>query len=154
MLIGVLLLLTWLILLIRYPMRAAPISLGALLGLGLVATWVIWQEQREAHRLEQIEVRMQYDAQGCPAGRPLQVMIENRGTAALMALRWDVAAHSPGSDLDLVQSGYDAPRYSGPGSLAAGESWVSCLPLPSLRPGYRASQLEFRAQRLQGHFAD
>ena len=32
MLIGALLILTWLVLLIRYPLRAVPISLGAVLG--------------------------------------------------------------------------------------------------------------------------
>ena len=35
MLIGALLILTWLVLLIRYPLRAVPISLGAVLGLAL-----------------------------------------------------------------------------------------------------------------------
>ena len=47
MLIGALLILTWLVLLIRYPLRAVPISLGAVLGLALVAGWVLWQEHRE-----------------------------------------------------------------------------------------------------------
>ena len=37
MLIGALLIATWVILLVRYPLRALPISLGAVLGLGLVA---------------------------------------------------------------------------------------------------------------------
>ncbi|MGK9064815.1 multidrug transporter [Stutzerimonas chloritidismutans] len=154
MLIGALLILTWVILLVRYPMRAVPISLGALLGLGLVAAWVIWQEQREAHLLGQIHVRVEYDPKRCGAGQPLRAELENRSPRTLTALRWDLKAHSPGSDLDLVQSGYDNPRYSGPGDLQPGEQWTACLPLPPLRPGYQASQLRFQALRLQGRFAD
>ena len=42
MLIGALLILTWLVLLLRYPAKALPISLSAVLGLGLVALWVVW----------------------------------------------------------------------------------------------------------------
>ncbi|MGV8520666.1 multidrug transporter, partial [Pseudomonas aeruginosa] len=37
MLIGALLVLTWVILLVRYPAKALPVSLAALAGLGLVA---------------------------------------------------------------------------------------------------------------------
>lgn len=37
MIIGALLILTWLVLLLRYPAKALPISLAAVGGLGLVA---------------------------------------------------------------------------------------------------------------------
>ena len=37
MFIGVLLVITWLILLLRYPAKALPVSLAAAFGLGLVA---------------------------------------------------------------------------------------------------------------------
>jgi len=154
MLIGALLIITWLILLIRYPLRALPISLGALLGLGLVALWVIWQEQREARLLEQLDLRLVYEPDACPAARPLQATLDNHSTKPLRSLRWNVTAHSPGSVLNLVGSSYDAPQYGGAGDLQPGERWQSCLPLPQLRAGYRASTLEFRAERLQGHFAD
>lgn len=153
MLIGALLIVTWLILLIRYPLRALPISLGALLGLGLVAAWVIWQEQREAQLLAQLELRLVYAPDTCPATRPLQVTLDNHSPKALRSLRWNVTAHSPGSALNLVGSNYDAPQYGGAGDLQPGERWQSCMPLPMLRAGYRASALEFRAERLQGHFA-
>lgn len=154
MLIGALLIVTWVILLIRYPLRALPISLGALLGLGLVALWVIWQERREEKLLGQLELRMAYAPDVCPASRPLQVTLDNHSPKALRNLRWNVTAHSPGSALNLVSSSYDAPQYGGAGDLQPGGRWQSCLPLPQLRAGYRASTLEFRAERLQGHFAD
>lgn len=154
MLIGALLLVTWVILLIRYPVRAIPISLGALLGLGLVAAWVVWQEQREEHLLAQLKLRLVYAPAICPAAQPLRITLDNHSSRALQSLRWDVAAYSPGGSLNLVTSNYDAPRYRGPGDLQPGQRWESCAPLPPLRQGYRSSSLEFRAERLQGHFND
>lgn len=152
MLIGALLILTWLVLLVRYPLRAVPVSLAALLGLGLVAGWVLWQEQRERMLLGRLELRLDYAPEHCPATQPLRISMRNDSGHALQSLRWDVAAYAPGSRTNLVQSTYDAPVYQGPGDLQAGEQWQSCLPLPPLRSGYRASTLEFRAENLQGHF--
>lgn len=154
MLIGALLVVTWVILLIRYPLRAAPISLGALFGLGLVAAWVIWQEQREEHLLAQLEVRLSYAPDTCPAGHPLRVTIDNHSPKPMRSLRWEIAAYSPGSGLNLVTSNYDAPRYSGAGDLGPDQQWESCVSAPPLRSGYRGGDLEYRAERIQGHFAD
>lgn len=153
MLIGVLLVVSWAILMIRYPMRAIPISLGALLGLGLVAAWVIWQEQRESHLLAQLEVQMHYSTQDCAAARPLHVTLTNHSAKSLKRLRWEVAAYSPGSSLNLVGSGYEDPQYQGSPDLQPNAQWQTCLPLPPIRAGYRASQLEFRAERLRGSFS-
>ena len=154
MLIGAFLIAAWLILLIRYPLRAVPISLGALLGLGVVAAWVIWQEQREEHLLGQLELRMSYAPTSCPAGLPLRIILDNHSPKPMRSLSWEVAAYSPGSSLNLVTSNYDAPQYRGPGDLQPGQRWHSCAPLPPLRAGYRSRNLDFRAERLQGHFAD
>ncbi|KEZ63924.1 multidrug transporter, partial [Pseudomonas amygdali pv. tabaci str. ATCC 11528] len=46
MFIGILLILTWLILLLRYPAKALPVSLAAAVGLGVVAAVVIWQDSQ------------------------------------------------------------------------------------------------------------
>ncbi|MBS7663723.1 multidrug transporter [Pseudomonas lalucatii] len=154
MLIGALLLLTWFILLIRYPGKALPISMAALLGLGLVASWVLWQESRESRHLAHLQLRLAYDPQRCPANRPLALELTNGSDAALQELRWQVAAYRPGESVNLARQLYESPRYSGPGELLPGASWQDCLPLPTLRSGYRASTLEFRAERLQGSFAD
>lgn len=154
MLIGALLVASWVILVIRYPLRAVPISLGALLGLGVVAAWVIWQEQREEHLLAQLELRLTYEPASCPAAQPLRITLDNHSQRPLRTLRWEVGAYAPGSGLNLVTSNYDAPQYRGPGDLQPGQRWLSCAPLPPLRPGYRSSSLEFRAERLQGHFEE
>jgi len=154
MLIGALLIVTWAILLIRYPRQAVPVSLGAALGLGVVIAWVIWQEQRQEHLLAQLELRMSYAPVDCSAGQPLRITLQNHSSEPMESLRWEVAAYSPGSTLNLVTSSYDAPQYQGPGDLQPGQSWISCAPLPPLRSGYRSSNLEFRAERLQGRFAN
>jgi hypothetical protein len=152
MLIGVLLVVSWLILLIRYPLKALPISMAALAGLVLVASWVLWQEGRDARYLAHLELRLHYDPQQCPADRPLAVSLKNGSDAALLQLRWEVAAYRPGNATNLAQRLYESPRYSGPGELLPGDSWNDCLPLPDLRSGYSPATLEFRAERLQGQF--
>ncbi|MDX1722836.1 MAG: multidrug transporter [Pseudomonas sp.] len=153
MLFGAILVLSWLVLLIRYPSKALPISLAALIGLGLVASWVLWQESRETRHLAHLQLRLVYDPQGCPANRPLALTLKNGSSAALLELRWQIAAYRPGDSANLAERLYESPRYSGPGELLPGATWQDCLPLPTLRSGYRASTLEFRAERLQGSFS-
>ena len=154
MLIGALLIVTWVILLVRFPLRAIPISLGAALGLGLVAAWVIWQEQREQHLLAQLELRLTHAPDQCPASAPLRVLLRNHSSKPLQALQWEVAAYAPGGRVNLVEARHDSPRYDGPGDLQPEERWEACAPLPALRPGYRASTLQFTAERLRGQFAN
>ncbi|MCM2460831.1 multidrug transporter [Pseudomonas sp. CG7] len=154
MLIGVLLVITWLILLLRYPAKALPVSLAAFIGLGLVAVWVLWQERRETRQLERLELRLSYAPGQCPADRPLSLTLKNNNDVPLLELRWRVAAYAPGDTINLADSPYDAPRYRGPGELQAGADWQDCLPLPPLRPGYRPQTLEFRAERLHGSFSN
>ncbi|BBP63435.1 MULTISPECIES: multidrug transporter [Pseudomonas] len=154
MLIGVLLVITWLILLLRYPAKALPVSLAAFVGLGLVAAWVLWQENRENRQLDRLELRITYAPERCPADRPLSLNLNNGNDVPLTELYWRVAAYAPGDTLNLADNPYDAPRYRGPGELQPGASWQDCLPLPPLRPGYRAQSLEFRAERLHGSFSN
>ncbi len=154
MLIGVLLAISWLVLLIRYPGRALPISLGALLGLALVGSWLLWEEHRERSRLARLELRLEFQPAHCPADRPLQVYLHNGSDVPLRSLRWEIAAYTSGSDLNLARRGVRGSHYQAPEALKPGESWQSCLPLPELRPGYRPATLRFRAEALEGRFAD
>lgn len=55
MLIGALLILLWFILLLRYPLRALPISLGAAAAFALVVGWAILQDRQQARLLERLE---------------------------------------------------------------------------------------------------
>ena len=154
MLIGVLLIITWLILLLRYPSKALPVSMAALIGLALVAISVAWLDHRESQQLARLELRIVYDPVQCPADRPLQLTLQNRNTVPLVELGWRIAAYAPGDTVNLADNLYTAPRYRGPGELQPGASWQDCLPMPPLRAGYRPQTLEFRAERLQGSFAN
>jgi uncharacterized protein (DUF58 family) len=152
MLIGILLIVSWLILLLRYPAKALSVSLAALLGLGLVAAWVLWQDSLETRQLDRLQLRLSYSPEQCPPDRPLRVEIHNGNDVPLLTLRWRVAAYRPGDTVNLADNVYAAPRYRGPGELKAGGDWQDCLPAPPLRPGYRPETVEFRAEHLQGSF--
>jgi hypothetical protein len=154
MFIGVVLILTWLILLLRYPSKALPVSLAAAACLGVVAAVVVWQDSRETRQLARLELRLSYQPTQCPADRPLQVQLMNDNDAPLTELRWRVAAYASGDTVNLAENSYTAPRYRGPGELQPKAQWQDCLPLPPLRAGYRPQTLEFRAESLQGSFAD
>ncbi|WLG85813.1 multidrug transporter [Pseudomonas cucumis] len=154
MFIGVLLVITWLILLLRYPSKAVPVSMAAAVGLGLVAVWVFWLDTREVKQLARLELRITYAPERCPADRPLKLTMNNGNDVPLTELRWRIAAYAPGDTVNLADNQYSAPRYRGPGELQAGGHWEDCLPMPPLRPGYRPQTLEFRAERLQGSFSD
>ena len=153
MLIGIFLVITWIVLLVRYPSKALPISGAALFSLALVALWVIWMDTREAHRLARLEMRIAYDPQGCPGDRPLRLNLNNGNNVPMLELQWQIAAYAPGQTANLAENLYSAPRYRGPGELQAGADWQDCLPLPPLRAGYRPQTLEFRTERLQGSFS-
>ncbi|MFJ3482448.1 multidrug transporter [Pseudomonas sp. NPDC090202] len=153
MIIGAVLIFTWLVLLLRYPAKALPVSLAAAAGLAIVAAMVVWEDSRESRRLDRLQLLMDYRPQQCPAGRPLLVLIDNGNDVPLKELRWRVGAYAPGDTVNLTEDTYTAPRYRGPGELLPGSQWQDCMPLPPLRPGYRPQTLEFRAERLQGSFS-
>ncbi|WP_271410968.1 multidrug transporter [Pseudomonas sp. Q1-7] len=154
MLIGIVLILTWLILLLRYPAKALPLSMAAVAGLGLVAAWVLWQESIEENRFARLEIQLRLDPEQCPADRPLAITLRNGTDAVLQNFAWQVQAMRPGDTINLAQASYDRPRYLGPAELQPGASWQDCLPLPPIRQGYRAQSLEFRAADLRGTFVD
>lgn len=152
MLFGVVLAITWLILLLRYPTRALPLSLAALAGLAMLAGLLLWQDARHNARLESLTITLRHDRQQCPAERPLHISLHNPQAQRLDRLNWQIEAWLPGESINLVQVHYDNPRYSLPQPLPAGQTWQDCLPLPALRRGYRAASLEYRATNLHGVF--
>lgn len=154
MLIGALLALTWLILLIRYPSRALPVSLAALSCLALLVCWVVWQERQQEQHLAQLEITLSYDLQQCPPSQPLALNLHNGSDSNLQTLSWKVSAYAPQVSANLVENRYAEARYRGPGTLLPGARWQDCLILPALRAGYRASTLTFRAEQLRGRFVD
>ncbi len=70
MLYGILLIVTWIILLIRYPSRALPISGAGVVGLACVIAIAIWQDNSDARQLEHLELRIAYQpSSASPAAR-------------------------------------------------------------------------------------
>ncbi len=76
---GALLALTWLILLLRYPAKALPVSLVALTGLLLVGALVLWQDHRDQQRVAQLALTLQWDA-SCPHETPLRANLHQVGS--------------------------------------------------------------------------
>lgn len=144
---------TWLALLIRYPRRTLMIALPIFSGLLCIALWVQWQEKKTEALLAQVQIELRFAPQVCSADNPLHVRVFNSTDSLLGELRWQLVAQRPGEQVNLARADYNNPGYRLPRSLPAGESWESCLPLPALRPGYRADTLEFYARQLKGRFA-
>lgn len=144
--------LTWLALLLRYPKRTLMIGLPLLVILASIAAWLILEERSTQRQLDQLTIRMSYAPELCPPDTPLSVELSNNTDHALKDLHWRIAAYRPSENINLVETLFTQARYSGSSPLVAGAQWQKCLPLPSLRAGYRASTLEFYAERRQGRF--
>jgi hypothetical protein len=152
MIVGILLIFTWLVLLIRYPAKALPVSGAALALLAVVAAWVIWQQKHLDHQLERLKIRVVYDTSQCSSTKPLSVSVENTNDAVMSSLSWRIAAYFPGETSNLAQRDYARPQYQAPAGIQPGETWSECLATPPLRPGYRPETLEYRAEALEGVF--
>ncbi|MDY7218893.1 multidrug transporter [Denitrificimonas sp. JX-1] len=144
--------LTWLGLLLRYPARTLAIGVPILTVLGSIAIWLIIDERANQQRLDRLEMDISYAPNTCSPDTPILVQIRNNSDRALKDLKWRIAAYRPGESINLVQTLYAEFHYSSASPLAPNTQWQSCQPLPTLRPGYRASTLEFRIERRQGQF--
>ncbi|HZJ93515.1 MAG: multidrug transporter [Pseudomonas sp.] len=144
--------LTWLALLLRYPQRTLMIGVPLLTLLAGIAGWVILDERNNQHLLDHLDIQISYAPAQCSADTPLYVQLSNNTDKSLKDLQWRIAAYRPGENINLVETLFTEARYSSSSPLVAGAQWQTCLPTPSLRAGYRASTLEFRVERRQGHF--
>jgi len=152
MLPPVLIPLTWLALLLRYPKRTLAIGVPLLLILGSIAGWLILDQRNNQYLLDHLDMQISYAPTQCPTDTPLLVQLRNNTDQSLKDLQWRIAAYRPGENINLIETLYTESRYSSSSPLVSGTQWQTCLPLPSLRAGYRASTLEFRVERRQGHF--
>ena len=152
MIVGVFLLVAWLILLLKYPAKALPVSLAAIASLGIVAAWVVWQQKHLDHQLARLEVSLRFDPKQCSSVRPIATTIRNTQDTTLVSLSWRIAAYFPGDRNDLAANDYSRPSYTASQGISPGQTWSTCLPVPSLRHGYRAETLSYRAIALEGTF--
>ena len=149
MLFAIVLLLTWLILLIRYPRHALPILLLAAFSIGVLALAVAWSEARHAKQLKRVSLTLTYAPQRCPAQTPLELTLHNTSDYALSEVRFKVTAFAPEVSANLIQSGYAELCLPSSQRIDQGAHISTCLALPPLRPGYRPSGVSFAAQDLK-----
>ncbi len=152
MLPPVLIPITWIALLLRYPKRTLAIGVPLLVLLASIAGWLILDERNNQHLLDRLEMKISYAPQLCPPDTPLSVQLRNNTEQSLKDLQWRIAAYRPGENINLVETLFTEARYSSSSPLAPAAEWQTCLPMPSIRAGYRASTVEFRIERRQGHF--
>ncbi len=152
MLPPVLIPLTWLALLLRYPKRTLAIGLPLIAVLGSIAAWLILDQRNNQYLLDHLDMHISYAPEQCPAATPLLVQLRNNTDQSLKDLQWRIAAYRPGENINLIETLFAESRYTSSSPLVSGAQWQTCLPLPSLRAGYRASTLEFRVERRQGNF--
>ena len=144
--------LTWLVLLLRYPKRTLAIGVPVLLVLASIASWLILDQRSNQRQLDHLDMQISYAPTLCTPDAPLRVHLRNSTDQSLIDLQWRIAAYRPGENINLVETLFTEARYSSSSPLAPSAEWQTCLPLPSLRAGYRASTVEFRVERRQGNF--
>ena len=144
--------LTWIALLLRYPKRTLAIGVPIIVVLASIAGWLILDERNNQQLLDHLDIQISYAPTQCPPDTPLLVQLGNNTDKSLKDLQWRIAAYRPGENINLVETLFTEARYSSSSPLVAGAQWQTCLPMPSLRAGYRANTLEFRIERRQGSF--
>ena len=84
---------------------------AAAIGLGFVAMWVVWLDNREIKQLARLELRIAYAPEHCPADRPLQLKMNTGNHVPLTELRWRLAPSAPGATVNLADNQSHAPRH-------------------------------------------
>lgn len=152
MVLGVVLLLVWLILLLRFPRIMVPASLiivGLALLLGAIVATMQWLDSR---RVDQLDIRISYAPDGCEFGKPLRVDITNQSSDTAVSIRWRLLATQPGYNSNLVDTDTAAATYQMNQPLPPEAHWTGCYQVPRLRTGYRAPDLDYRTDRLRADF--
>ena len=146
---GIVLLLVWLVLLVRFPRLMLPAT-GILIGIAvLLAAGVGINQWRHDQRVSQIEISIHYAPDSCDFGKPLQVHINNPTSRTISQLDWQISATQPGYNTNLVNT---RNVYQIDQPLQNKEQWQQCYALPPLRSGYRATDLAFHAEQVHANF--
>ncbi|UAW98915.1 hypothetical protein KEM63_02740 [Halopseudomonas nanhaiensis] len=149
---GVVLLIVWLILLIRFP-RVMLRATGVLVIVaGVFAAGAAFWQWQQRQRVERIDFDIRYDAHSCNLAQPIRVRLINQSGRDAVQVHWELKAVQPGYSTNLVDTSSDAATYRTEKRLADGEAFEQCLPPPRLRSGYRARDLEYRADRIRVDF--
>lgn len=152
--LGITLLLIWLILLVRFPRIMLPVS-GVIVAITLLlaAGVGIWQ-WRHDQQVQQLEISVRHVPEQCDFGKPLQVSIHNTGQRTATHITWHLRAVQPGYNTNLLDTGVSDSIYQLSQPLPAAGQWQQCYSVPRLRSGYRASDLQYQAERVRAEFRD
>lgn len=151
--LGIVLLVVWLVLLFRFPRVMLPAS-GVIAALGLLlALFVIGRQWMENRQVDQLQVQVSYAPDGCEFGRPLRVQIENHSGRSASNIRWQLHASRPGYNTNLLDTSTTDSTVRLNETLAPGAAWQGCYRVPPLRSGFRAPDLNYRADNLRADFS-
>lgn len=152
MALGIVFLLVWLILLVRFPRIMFPAS-GILVAIFLLlaAAVGIWQWRHE-QQVSRLEFSIHYTPHTCDFGKPLQVRIHNTSHRTTSHLSWQLRATQPGYNTNLLDIGVTSNTYQLSLPLHPDEQWQKCYALPPLRRGYRAADLQYQADHIRANF--
>jgi hypothetical protein len=150
--LGIVLLLVWLVLLVRFPRVMLPVS-GVLAGLGLLlALFVFGRQWLEDRHTGQLAVQLSYAPEACDFGRPLRVTIENQSNRSASDIRWQLHATQAGFNTNLLDLSSTDATFRIDQQLAPGETLERCYAVPRLRSGFREPDLTYRAEALRADF--
>ncbi|QIB49729.1 hypothetical protein [Pseudomonas sp. OIL-1] len=152
MALGIVLLLAWLILLVRFPRPMVPASLvlvGLALLLGAIVATMQWLDGRRA---DQLDMSVAYAPDACEFGKPLRVDIINNSAHTVTLISWRLLAAQPGFNTNLVDTSTTAATYRVDQSIPPEGDWTGCYRVPRLRTGYRAPDLDYRMDDVRAEF--
>ncbi|MBL4834187.1 MAG: multidrug transporter [Pseudomonas sp.] len=152
--LGIVLLLVWLFLLLRYPRIMLPAS-GVVVGLALLlAAFVGIQQWQNNQHLDQLHISIDYQPENCEFGKPLHAVINNRSDLTASNIQWQLIATQAGQQRNLLDISVAGGNYRMDDPLAPGDTWQQCFSVPPVRSGYRAPDLIFRAADPSANFHD
>ena len=150
--LGIVLLLVWLVMLVRFPRIMLPAS-GVIVVLALLLAAAVGIKQwRHEARVDQLEISVRYAPTDCDFGKPIQVSIVNGSGRTATAVSWQLHATQPGANTNLLDQGVTTGTYQLDHPLHADARWQQCYAVPPLRSGYRAADLQYQAQRVRAEF--
>lgn len=127
-LIGIILIITTILFLFRFPKQTIM-----LLGLLILGCFLLWYfaisipDQNRKALQRNVQVTVKYNLTECGANYPLLIHINNNSNKTISKIEWHLNVYIEGHSTDI--SGYS--NYSCDKILKPGENWESCYSLPS-----------------------
>lgn len=152
--LGIALFLFWLVLLLRFPRIMLPFS-GVLAAIALLIAGAFGLHKwYSGNLINQLETRVLYAPDNCEFGKPLRVVIDNKGEHTISRLSWQLTATAPDYNTNQLDISVTDATYQIDQAIAPGQQWQGCYAVPRLRSGARAPDLDYRMTRISAQFND